>query len=137
MKKLKIYIVTACISFTIVVLLSSILNTLSISNIPINNLYIYQTFGVCLSVSGLIFITDLFMQGKSEKIRFCIRMLDMYIVVLGSNILLFDVKFNFVTLLLNIVLLFITFYSVYFLLFLKNKTDEISINKKIRERNRK
>lgn len=138
MRELRMYIVTACISFTLVMLISSISKDLGLMSNVINQMYTYETFAVCLSVSGLMCITDYFMQNKSEKAIFFVRMLDMYIVVFTANILLFNMwELSIATLLFNAVLLLIVFSSVYILLYLRNKSDEININKKLKERNKK
>lgn len=138
MREAKMYLVTACISFTIVMLLSTILFDIEQGRQIINSTYVYHTFIVCCCVSGMIFITDYFMQEKSEKAKFFVRLLDMYIVVVCANIIILkNWNIDIVTIIINLLLLLITFLGVYFLLFLKNKSDEISINKKIKERNKK
>lgn len=138
MREVKMYLVTACISFTIVMLLSTILFDIEQGRQIINSTHVYHTFIICCSVSGMIFITDYFMQEKSEKAKFFVRMLDMYLVVLGANmIILKNWNIDIATIIINLLLLLITFLGVYFLLFLKNKSDEISINKKIKERNKR
>lgn len=138
MKGSRMYIVTSCISFTIVMLLTAICKNLGFMDAVIEEIYIYKTFIVCASVSGAMFLSDYFMQDKSDKAIFFVRMIDMYIVVFSANIFLFNIwQIDLASLVFNAVLLLVVFILVYVLLYLKNKSDEININKKIKERNKK
>lgn len=134
-QKIKPYIISTCISFTIVSLIQNALFTDS----TLNTRYLpYHIFFVCVCVSALMFLTDK-LPIKTTLSRVIISIIDMLVVVFGLNYFIIkmfyeDVNSTGQELVLSVILLIMTYFIVYSLSCIKNKSDEISINEQIKSR---
>lgn len=135
--KIRKYIISTCISFTVVSLIQiCILNEEAVVDryLP---LYI---FFVCIVVNIVIFIIDR-LHIKNEKLRIGLHIISVIIVVFIANDFIFTwfydtppVMFNIINIIISILYLIFTYGVVYILVILKNKADEKSINKQIKLR---
>lgn len=129
------YVSVIFISFAIVTMLQALLFKMNLYDGEFTADLIFQIFITCFLVSLFMCITDYIFSNFSEFIRFFIRMLDMYIVVFIMQVIFYDnIPITIISLLLNLGLLFLTYFFVYVVLYILNMLDVKEINKKIKER---
>ena len=131
--KIRPYIISTCISFTIVSLLQPLF--MSDATVGVSIELVYHIFIVCLFVNIAIFITD-FIPIESLILRMIIGATDVVAVVLLMNIFIFDMTadLTFVDLLATVLALITTYIIVFSITFFKNKSDEKSINEALKRR---
>ncbi|MFV0393885.1 MAG: hypothetical protein ACK5LC_05770 [Coprobacillaceae bacterium] len=131
--KIRPYIISTCISFTIVSLLQPLF--MSDATVGVSIDLVYHIFIVCLFVNIAIFITD-FIPIESLILRMIIGATDVVAVVLLMNIFIFDMTadLTFVDLLATVLALIATYIIVFSITFFKNKSDEKSINEALKRR---
>jgi hypothetical protein len=138
---IKPYIVTTCVSFTVVSLLQVFLFDQTI--IEVNKYLPIHIFFVCVCVNIMIFITD-HISFKNEITKIIVSVSDVIVVALLMNYIIYQVFYNPLEVLfswqeigISVLALIATYFIVVMIASVKNKADIDKINKELRLRHKK
>lgn len=131
--KIRPYIISTCISFTIISLIQPLF--MSDADVGVDISLVYHIFIVCVFVNVVVFITDL-IPINSLVLRMIIGATDVVLVVMLMNIFVFKMTTNLDIwgLLTTVFALIGTYIVVFSIIFFKNKSDEKNINDVLKNR---
>lgn len=131
----KYYLTICCTSFTVVILILSVINIcfdLMSSNMWINNI---ELFGVCFLITMLMLFTDMFTKNSNIFLVILVHLIDTFIPVFGIGGFLFSwfpISWYWIGIISSI--LIVIYFSVHGIMLLHIKSTSDGINKKILER---
>gem|GEM_PF-5775348 len=125
MKNIVNYLISNCLSFTCVILMFSVLETVGITLFEINSHLVLDVFFLTTAVAALMFFTDQ-LSIKNHLFETLIRIFDVFFVV----ILLGGMPDTGNFLLMSLILM-LTYFFVYTIMSLKYKATANAINKRI------
>lgn len=128
MKKLKIILVTTCISFTLVVLLNTLFDVVQFTSRTLKATDIFQIFSICLMVSIGIYLATLshFLKEHFYSVGYIVMM-----IVVFTMETFFRGEFAWQSFLIEFLALTVIYVIVCFLLLYENEKDADTINKKL------
>ena len=129
----KPYLITTCISFTIVTLVQAFLSMINNMDMPLH--VTYQIFLICCVVNFAIYIND-YLHISSSIIKHFINIIDVILIVLLMNIFVFKTTSNidFLSLVVTSVVLALVYIGVCIIIGFRNAVDAKKINEKIKKR---
>lgn len=139
-KRMKMYGISCCISYTVASLILSALNigsTLMESNVWLSNL---QLLLVCLVIAVLMLITDTIRdpEGPTSQVTpgyFLVGILDVAVPVLGMGGFLFGWFDVFtVQIIYPICILLVVYFAVFAMFYINKKNTEKELNRRISKR---
>lgn len=126
MKNLVNYLISNCLSFTCVILMFSVLETVGLTLFEINSHLVLDVFFITTAVAALMFFTDQ-LPIKNHFFETLIRIFDVFFVVF----LLGEMPGAGTFLPMSLVLL-LTYFFVYVIMRVKYKATANAINKRIK-----
>lgn len=133
MKDFTKFLVTGCISFTLVTIWYTASTLIGFTD-PINGTVIWQLLILNFSVSLLMCFTDR-IPFRSQLADMLVSIADVFICVfLIGGVIMKMFTFRTVTVVVISILLVCVYFLVFGILYWKNRTDTERINRKLRER---
>ncbi|WP_232695459.1 DUF3021 domain-containing protein [Brevibacillus daliensis] len=132
MFKLKHYLTTSCISFTLLILIFSILDIINVFP-PITAYSVFQIFFMTSCITVLMYFTDK-IPVKNNLMMIAIHLSDILFVVLTVGLLMNMFVLSKTNLLAICIIILLVYFGVYSVVMIKNHVDANYINKKIHSR---
>lgn len=124
MKKIRIWFITTCISFTLVILVQTVLG-----GIYLNDKYIIDIFKICVLINLFVYVTHYL------DIKEWISDLISIIEIVGT-IIIINYLYGFTVSIINSIIILIISTIIYFIcsgiVYIKNSDDARKINEKIK-----
>ena len=124
MKKIRIWFITTCISFTLVILIQTVLG-----EIYLNDKYIIDIFKICVLINLFVNVTH-YLDIK-EWISDLIS-----IIEIAGTIIIINYLYRFTVSIINSIIILIISTIIYFIcsgiVYIKNSDDDRKINEKIK-----
>ncbi len=136
-KRLPHYIIMCCVSFTVCVMLLSLIHSWYDLMATMAWIANFELFAVCFSISALMFITDMLTENFALPLASLIQFTDEMLCVFGLGGLVFGwfpmtIEWFWAVLAINAVIYICTFLMMYYV----NSRISKDINQKIKERKR-
>ncbi len=136
-KRLPHYIIMCCVSFTVCVMLLSLIHSWYDLMATMAWIANFELFAVCFSISALMFITDMLTENFALPLVSLIQFTDEMLCVFGLGGLVFGwfpmtIEWFWAVLAINAVIYICTFLMMYYV----NSRISKDINQKIKERKR-
>lgn len=136
-QRIRYYLSIACISFTAVEIIMSILQVIYPEDLMSSTVWIFnlEAFAVCLTITVLMFFTDVFTYNFSKILGILIHLVDITVVVMllgGFVFHWFPFKWEFLLLVLGVI--FAVYIIVYGAMVFSTRVTSYQVNKKIIER---
>ncbi len=136
-QRIKYYLSIACISFTALEIIMSILQIIYPEELMSSAGWTFnlEAFSVCLTIAVFMFFTDIFTYNFNKILSIIIHLMDITVVVMllgGFVFHWFPIKWEFLLLVLGIILA--VYIIVYAAMIFNVRVTSYQINKKITER---
>ena len=134
MKHFKYFLTITCTSFTLVILVNTVLIALQLSDLSLNPAEIFEIFIICLSISFFSVIMD-FIPFFRDHLMIS-SYLTMIIIAIGAEYFFYQ-SFYWSNFFIQVIFLTIIYLGVWFCLYLDDEKNIEYINKEIEKRNQK
>lgn len=134
MSKIQTYIITNCISFTVLILVYSLLSVFGVTELSAPAVFVLFVMTTCVAVA--MFLTDK-LAIKNKVLAMLVDIGDIVLVVFGVNALLGAFPMGLDTAVAMLVIIVIVYFAVVGVFILRTKADVDEINKQLGALNRK
>jgi len=128
MSKIQTYIMTNCISYTVLILVYTLLAALDMVNLTVEAVFVLFAMTTCVAVA--MFFTDK-LAIKNRFLAILVDLGDIALVVFGINALLGTFPMGLETVAMMLVVMVIVYFAATGIFLLRTKADEEAINKQL------